>query len=110
MIADPGRAVRVALVAGLVLMGVGAVLVGTAHVVDAVRYDPDAGRGSPSGGVVRQYLLPADVTQEDAGTCSVEVREGGKGHVVCFAPGEKSRFRPYVRESVTGVGETWSVR
>lgn len=60
--------------------------------------------------VMRQYLIPADVTQEDAGTCWVEVRGDGRGHAVCFAPGETSRFRPYVRESVTESGETWTVR
>jgi hypothetical protein len=97
-----GTVARWVAVSSLVLMGLGAAVSAAVSVSGAV------GDGGDSG--VRQYLVPADVTQEDAGTCWVEVRDSGAGHLVCFTPGEDSRFRPYVRESVTDGNETWAVR
>lgn len=101
------RVVRAALLAGLVLLGLGAVLVGAGQVITAVRYNADAGTADKT---VRQYLIPGDVTQKDAGTCWVEVRKSGRGHVTCFGSGEKSQTRPYVRDSVAQDGETWTTR
>lgn len=97
-----GTVARWVAVSSLVLMWLGASAWAAVSVAGA------AGDDSRSG--VRQYLVPADVTQEGAGTCWVEVRDGGAGHLVCFAPGEESRFRPYVRESATDGNETWAVR